>query len=77
MNTDMSGKSAVVTGAASGLGRGTALALARAGADVFLVDINAGGLEETAGQVRALGRQARVLATDLARADNCALPPAG
>ena len=71
MIADMTGKAAVVTGAASGLGRGTALALARAGADVCLVDVNAGGLEETAAQVRALGRKAIVLASDLAVAENC------
>lgn len=71
MIADMTGKAAVVTGAASGLGRGTALALARAGADVCLVDVNAGGLEETAAQVRALGRKAIVLASDLANPENC------
>jgi NAD(P)-dependent dehydrogenase (short-subunit alcohol dehydrogenase family) len=68
----MSGKSALVTGAASGLGRSTALALARAGADLCLVDINAAGLDETAQQIRALGRKALVHATDLAVAENCA-----
>jgi NAD(P)-dependent dehydrogenase (short-subunit alcohol dehydrogenase family) len=68
---DMTNKAAVVTGAASGLGRGTALALARAGADVFLIDVNAAGLEDTAAEVRKLGRQAIVHATDLAQAGNC------
>jgi len=68
----MSSKSALVTGAASGLGRSTALALARAGADLCLVDINAAGLDETAQQIRALGRKAIVHATDLAIAENCA-----
>lgn len=68
---DMTNKAVVVTGAASGLGRGTALALARAGADVFLVDVNAPGLEETAAEVRKLGRKAVVHATDLSKADNC------
>jgi NAD(P)-dependent dehydrogenase (short-subunit alcohol dehydrogenase family) len=69
---NMSGESALVTGAASGLGRSTALALARAGADVCLVDINAAGLDETAQQIRALGRKGLVHATDLAVAENCA-----
>ena len=41
---DMQGRAAVVTGAASGLGRGTALALARAGADICAVDIDGGRL---------------------------------
>lgn len=71
ITTNMVGKVALVTGAASGLGRGTALALARAGANICLVDVNADGLEATAGQVRALGRAAFVLATDLSLEKNC------
>lgn len=47
MNTDMTGKVALVTGAASGLGRATALKLAAAGAHLWLVDVNAAGLDET------------------------------
>jgi NAD(P)-dependent dehydrogenase (short-subunit alcohol dehydrogenase family) len=69
--SDMTGKFALVTGAASGLGRGTALALARAGADVFVVDVNPAGLEETAASIRALGRKAVVHAADLSVAENC------
>ena len=54
--SDMKGKAALVTGAASGLGRATALALGRAGADLCIVDLNAAGLEETANAVaRARG----------------------
>ena len=71
MVLNMSDEAALVTGAASGLGRGTALALARAGANVCIVDINAAGLEETAQQVRAIGRKALVHATDLSVAENC------
>jgi len=43
----MSGKAAVVTGAASGLGRATALRLAEAGASLCLVDVNEARLKET------------------------------
>jgi len=68
---DMTGKAALVTGAASGLGRETAIALALAGADICLVDINAAGLEQTAEQVRTLGRVALVHATNLGDPDNC------
>jgi len=69
--SDMNGKAALVTGAAAGLGRATALRLARAGADVCLVDINAEGLEETAAELRSIGVQALIQATDLGVADNC------
>jgi NAD(P)-dependent dehydrogenase (short-subunit alcohol dehydrogenase family) len=69
--TEMAGKAAVVTGAASGLGRATALALARAGADLCLVDLNAAGLEETAQQVRACGVRAELHPTHLSSGENC------
>lgn len=68
---DMTGKAALVTGAASGLGRATALALAKAGADVCIVDITVTGLEETAEHIRALGRTVEVRVTDLALPENC------
>jgi NAD(P)-dependent dehydrogenase (short-subunit alcohol dehydrogenase family) len=69
--SNMKGKAALVTGAASGLGKGTALALARAGADICLVDLNQSGLDATATDVRALGVQAHVHATDLSQRENC------
>ena len=58
---DLAGKTALVTGAASGIGRASALAFARAGADLVVCDLNEAGLEETAGMIRGLGR--RVLAS--------------
>jgi len=67
----MKGKAALVTGAASGLGRATAFALGRAAADVCVVDVNAAGLEETAAQLRALGVRTLVHATDLCARDDC------
>lgn len=45
---DMNGKAALVTGAASGLGRATAIRLAEAGANLTIVDVNADALAETA-----------------------------
>lgn len=45
---DMRGKAALVTGAASGLGRATAIRLAEAGANLTIVDVNAEALAETA-----------------------------
>jgi len=68
---DMKGKAALVTGAAAGLGRASALLLARAGADICVVDVNAAGLEETAKQLRELGVRAHVCAVDLAVRENC------
>lgn len=56
------GKKAWVTGAAHGIGRASAWALAEAGADVAISDINEKGLEETAEYIRKLGRKAHVLA---------------
>jgi NAD(P)-dependent dehydrogenase (short-subunit alcohol dehydrogenase family) len=67
----MKGKAALVTGAASGLGRATAYALGRAGADICAVDVNAAALEETAAQLRALGARVLMHATDLSARDNC------
>jgi NAD(P)-dependent dehydrogenase (short-subunit alcohol dehydrogenase family) len=49
------GKLAVVTGAGSGIGRATALALARKGAAIALADIDETGLQETARQIAAGG----------------------
>lgn len=69
--TDMKGKVALVTGAASGLGRATAIRLAQAGADLCIVDLNAAGLEETAVEVRKHGVRVLVQATDLSVRDNC------
>lgn len=68
---DMQGKVALVTGAASGLGRATAVRFAQAGADLSLVDINLTGLEETAELARAHGVQVRVNVADLSQRENC------
>lgn len=52
------GKVAFITGAGSGIGRGTAERLARDGADVCIPDIDMDGAEETASMVREFGRRA-------------------
>lgn len=70
--SDMTGRVALVTGAAAGLGRATALRLAGLGADVALVDVAAKGLAETAAEIRDGGRRALELALDLSQRSNCA-----
>jgi NAD(P)-dependent dehydrogenase (short-subunit alcohol dehydrogenase family) len=67
---DMIGKVALVTGAASGLGRATAIKLAEAGASLCLVDVNEAGLAETAA---TLGKAEALLhPANLADPDACA-----
>ena len=55
---DLTGRVALVSGAASGLGKATALAVAEAGADVVLADINEDGLRVVAGEIESLDRRA-------------------
>lgn len=57
---DMRGKAALVTGAASGLGRATAIRLAEAGANLTIVDINAEALAETANLISGVDVLAHV-----------------
>jgi 7-alpha-hydroxysteroid dehydrogenase len=56
---------AIVTGAGQGIGRGISLGLADAGADVVLAARTEGDLEEVAEQVRARGRRAVIVPTDV------------
>ena len=57
---------AVVTGAASGIGRALALALARRGAELALVDLNRSGLDAVVREVAGLGRKASAHVADVA-----------
>lgn len=71
--TTYAGKRCFLTGAASGIGRATALRLAAQGAELYLTDRNAEGLAETVADARALGAQVpehRVL--DIASYDDVA-----
>jgi NAD(P)-dependent dehydrogenase (short-subunit alcohol dehydrogenase family) len=64
---DLTGRVAVVSGAAQGMGRAMAIALAGAGADLLLVDRNIAGAEATAATIRAGGRRAEVAGADVSR----------
>jgi NAD(P)-dependent dehydrogenase (short-subunit alcohol dehydrogenase family) len=66
------GKAAMITGAATGIGRASAEVFARAGARVALVDSREAELARTVADVRAAGGTATALVADLARPDDCA-----
>lgn len=58
-------KAAVITGAASGIGRATALLFAREGARLTLADVDQQGLEEVANETRRLGAESVAIRTDV------------
>lgn len=67
----LKGKIAMVTGASQGIGRGIALGLAEAGADVVVnCDRNVAGAEIVAAEIRSLGRRAMVAQADISRSDD-------
>lgn len=62
---DLSGKTALVTGASRGIGRAIALALAKAGAHVLALARTVGGLEELDDEIKAAGGSASLIPLDL------------
>jgi NAD(P)-dependent dehydrogenase (short-subunit alcohol dehydrogenase family) len=66
---DLTGRVALVSGAASGMGRATALGLAEVGADLLLCDINKDGMKKTAAEIEKLGRRAVSVVCDVSEID--------
>jgi NAD(P)-dependent dehydrogenase (short-subunit alcohol dehydrogenase family) len=67
----LEGKVALITGAASGIGRQTALLLASEGARIAGVDVTSEANEETAAMVREAGGDIIALQADISNADDC------
>lgn len=65
----LNGRTALVTGGASGIGRATALALARRGANLALCDVNEDGLAAVAAETRGLGVDVLTRRVDVSRAE--------
>ncbi len=63
----LQGKVAVVTGGAQGIGRGIVLCMATEGADLAIADLKVEKAEAVAAEVRALGRKAIVVKTDVTK----------
>ena len=66
----LDGKVAIITGAASGLGRASAQLFAEHGASVVIADRDTAGGQETVAQIRDTGGQAEFIETDVAVADD-------
>ena len=62
---DLSGRVSLVSGAASGMGKAVALAVAEAGSDIVLADINEAGAHAVAQEIEALGRKALPVVCDI------------
>lgn len=67
----LDGKTALITGAGSGIGRETSLLFAREGAQVLVVDLNGDAAEETAAAVREAGGHAVAFTADVATPAAC------
>ena len=66
----LSGKTALVTGAAQGIGRDIALALAADGADVAICDVNLEAAQKTAAEIEAKGRKGLAVKANVASSDD-------
>ena len=67
---ELQGQVAIVTGGGRGIGRATALELARMGADIVVAELDRANAEDTASELRGLGRRALVVQTDVTSRDD-------
>src|SRR5215469_17035346 len=67
MDLDFTGKVALITGGANGIGRATALGFAKGGAKVVLVDRDEAAGQATAGVIRQQGGEAQFAAADVTK----------
>src|ERR1700756_1573853 len=67
---ELQGQVAIVTGAGRGIGRATALELARMGADIVVAELDRANAEGTASELRGLGRRALVVRADVTSRDD-------
>ena len=67
---DLAGRVALVTGGAAGIGRSTAVLLAKAGAAVVIADIDQAGAQSAVAEIKAQGGTASVVAADVSRPDD-------
>ncbi len=68
---DLTGKSALITGAAQGIGRVIALELARHGADVVISDVNEAALQDAVVEIGQTGRRAVAVTGNVVQAADC------
>jgi NAD(P)-dependent dehydrogenase (short-subunit alcohol dehydrogenase family) len=70
VSIDLRGKTAIITGAGSGIGQATALLFAEAGANVVIPDLNLKGATETTDQIRKMGGSAIAVSADVTSVDD-------
>jgi NAD(P)-dependent dehydrogenase (short-subunit alcohol dehydrogenase family) len=71
MTINFDGKSVLISGGARGLGRATALRFAAQGAQLTLIDVDAEGLEEVAGQAAKAGAKVQTITADISSRQAC------
>ena len=65
MKLDLKNKNILITGAATGMGRASALEVSKHGANVILADINSEGLKEVSEKLKTLGANFRSVSMDV------------